>query len=199
MAMATTPGSSGFASVESVTPLRATPAPFEGQPHSAARTVHMEYAYEQAEGQSVGRWVTKLIEFLRATTARSAGNSNPGERTEPTASRHLDTTLPTTDPAASFSNYVFYKNAAAASPSSYVICKNATSIDVLSTGGVSATSTTAGVKETFDSSTEEVAFSGAGAENEGPLAGGSTFASADAGAKFDFVLGGASRSSTATS
>ena len=73
MAMATTPGSSGFASVESVTPLRATPAPFEGQPHSAARTVHMEYAYEQAEGQSVGRWVTRLIEFLRATTARSAG------------------------------------------------------------------------------------------------------------------------------
>ena len=90
----------------------------------------MEYAFEQAEGQSVGRWVARLTEFLRATTARSAGfqglkkigfNSNPGERTEPTASRHVDTALPTADPAASFSRYDSYKNAAAASFSSYVI------------------------------------------------------------------------------
>ena len=37
MAMATTPGSSGFASVESATPQRAMHAPFEGQLHWAAR------------------------------------------------------------------------------------------------------------------------------------------------------------------
>ena len=68
-----TPGSSGFASAEGVTPLRTAAGPLDGQPHQAERTVRMEYAYEHAEGQSVGRWVARLTEFLRATTARSAG------------------------------------------------------------------------------------------------------------------------------
>ena len=68
-----TPGSSGFGSVENASPLQSAAGPFEGQPHQAERTVRMEYAYEQAEGQSVGRWVARLTEFLRATTARSAG------------------------------------------------------------------------------------------------------------------------------
>ena len=158
MAMATTPGSSGFASVESVTPLRATPAPFEGQPHSAARTVHMEYAYEQAEGQSVGRWVTRLIEFLRATTARSAGFQGralegwglTATQVNGPSLQHQDTLTqpyPQQIPQQASATMSSTRNAAAASPSRYVICKNATSIDVLSTGGVSATSTTAGVKE----------------------------------------------------
>ena len=68
------PESSVFASVDSATSMRSNPPRVGDEPHQAARTLQMEYAaYDNGEGQPMVRWVARLTEFLRATTARSAG------------------------------------------------------------------------------------------------------------------------------
>ena len=46
----------------------------EPQPHQAARTVEMGYAYETGQpGQPGIRWVARLTEFLRSTSTRTSG------------------------------------------------------------------------------------------------------------------------------
>ena len=68
------PDSSVFASVDSAATVRMSPPGTGEEPHQAARTLQMEYAaYDNGEGQPMVRWVARLTEFLRATTARSAG------------------------------------------------------------------------------------------------------------------------------